>query len=122
MRWAFYFFSWLFRTLPYPVIKAISGALLTAVYFVVRRLRHAAMNTLEIAFGKEKSQAELKKICKDCFYNAGRGVIELGVFMARPSFIKETVSFEGDSRANLDAALKEGHGVIGISAHFGNFP
>ena len=122
MRWAFYFFSWLFRSLPYPVIKAISGALLTAVYFVVRRLRNAAMNTLEIAFGKEKSQAELKKICKDCFYNAGRGVIELGVFMARPSYIKETFSFEGDSRANLDAALKEGHGVIGISAHFGNFP
>jgi len=32
--------------------------------------------------------------------------------MARPSYIKETFSFEGDSRANLDAALKEGHGVM----------
>jgi KDO2-lipid IV(A) lauroyltransferase len=80
------------------------------------------MGTLNIAFGKEKSQQELKKICKDCFYNAGRGIIELGVFTVRPSLIKETFSFEGDSRQNLDAALKEGHGVIGISAHFGNFP
>src|SRR4029077_15869849 len=66
--------------------------------------------------------AELQKICKDCFYNSGRGVIELGSFMARPALIKETFSFEGNSRENLDAALKEGHGVIGISAHFGNFP
>jgi len=122
VRWFFYFFSWLFKTLPYPVIKAISGGLLATVYFVLRRMRKVAMNTLEIAFGKEKSQAELKKICKDCFYNAGHGVIELGVFMARPSLIKETFSFEGNSRENLDAAFKEGHGVIGISAHFGNFP
>lgn len=122
MRWAYYFFSWLFRALPYPVIKAISGGLLAVVYFVLRRLRRAAMGTLNIAFGKEKSQQELKKICKDCFYNAGRGIIELGVFTVRPSLIKETFSFEGDSRQNLDAALKEGHGVIGISAHFGNFP
>jgi len=122
VRWAFYFFSWLFRILPYSTIKAISGALLDITYFLLRRMRRSAMSTLTIAFGKEKSQAELLKICKDCFYNAGRGVIEVGAFMARPALIKETFSFDGDSRANLDAALKEGHGVIGISAHFGNFP
>ena len=122
VRWAFYFFSWLFKTFPYSVIKAISGGLLAAVYFVVRRLRRAAMSTLTIAFGKEKSQAELTKICKDCFYNAGRGAIEIGSFTTRPALIKETFSFEGNSRENLDAAFKEGNGVIGISAHFGNFP
>jgi KDO2-lipid IV(A) lauroyltransferase len=122
VRWAFYFFSWLFRTLPYPVIKAISGGLLALVYFVLRRMRNAAMSTLGIAFGKEKSQEELEKICKDCFYNAGRGAIEIGSFTARPALIKETFSFEGNSRENLDAAFKEGRGVIGISAHFGNFP
>ena len=122
VRWVFYFFSWLFKVLPFPVIKAISGGLLAMVYFVLRRMRNAAMNTLEIAFGKEKSQAELKKICKDCFYNAGRGVIELGSFTERPALIKKAFSFEGNSRENLDAAFKEGHGVIGISAHFGNFP
>ena len=54
-RWAYYFFSWLFRVLPYPVIKAISGVLLAMVYFVLQRMRRVAMNTLSIAFGKEKS-------------------------------------------------------------------
>jgi KDO2-lipid IV(A) lauroyltransferase len=122
VRWAFYFFSWMFKVMPYPAIKAISGGLLAVIYFLLRRMRHTAMNTLEIAFGKEKSQAELKKICKDCFYNAGRGAIELGSFMERPHLIKETFSFEGNSRENLDAAFKEGRGVVGISAHFGNFP
>ena len=122
VRWAFYFFSWLFRVLPYAAIKAISGGLLTIVYIVLRRMRRAAMSTLEIAFGREKSQEELRKICKDCFYNAGRGAIEIGAFTERPSLIKDKFTFEGESRENLDAAFKEGHGVIGISAHFGNFP
>lgn len=122
VRWAFYFFSWLFRVLPYSVIKAISGGLLTAAYFILRRMRRAAMGTLTIAFGKEKSQGQLQEICRDCFYNAGRGAIELGVLSERPGLIKEKVFFEGSSRENLDAALKEGRGVIGISAHFGNFP
>jgi KDO2-lipid IV(A) lauroyltransferase len=122
VRLAYYFFTWLFSILPYSVIKSISGGLLTIAFFFLRRMRSAAMNTLEIAFGKEKSKEELEKICSDCFNNAGRGVIEVGAFMARPAMIKETFSFEGDSRENLESALKEGKGVIGISAHFGNFP
>ena len=93
VRWAFYLFFWIFRVLPYPVIKAFSGGLLAVIYFIVQRLRNAAMSTLSIAFGKEKSQAELKKICKECFYNAGRGAIELGVFTSRPQLIKESFSF-----------------------------
>jgi len=122
VRWLFYFFSWLFKVLPYAAIKAMTGGLLKAGYLLLGRMRKTAMNTLAIAFGQEKSREELEKICKDCFYNSGRGVIELGVFMVRPAMIKGTFSFEGRSRENLDAALKEGHGVIGISAHFGNFP
>ncbi|MBF0504220.1 MAG: hypothetical protein HQL14_03860 [Candidatus Omnitrophica bacterium] len=122
VRYAFYFFSWLFRALPYVAIKAMTNGLLSVAYFVVRRMRRSAMDTLSIAFGQEKSRAELEKICKECFYNAGRGAIELGTFTVRPHLIKETFSFTGDSRKNLDAAMKEGRGVIGISAHFGNFP
>ncbi len=122
VRFAFYFFSWLFKVMPYPVIQAISGGLLAVIYFVLRRQRRTAMSTLSIAFGREKSPADLHNICKDCFYNAGRGAIEIGSFVSRPDLIKESFTFEGNSRKNLDAALAEGRGVIGISAHFGNFP
>jgi KDO2-lipid IV(A) lauroyltransferase len=122
VRWVFYFFSWLFKVLPYTAIKAMMGVLLALVYFILRRMRRTAMNTLEIAFGKEKPHAELEQICKDCFYNGGRGAIEIGAFTVRPALIKEKFSFDGNSREHLDAAFKEGRGVIGISAHFGNFP
>ena len=122
VRWVYYFFTWVFRLLPYKAVKAMTGGILVTAYFILRRMRASAMDTLRIAFGKEKSQTELEQICKDCFNNAGRGVIELGSFTARPALIKEKFSFDGESQANLDAALKEGKGVIGISAHFGNFP
>jgi len=122
VRLAYYFFIWLFSILPYPAIKAMTGGLLWTAYFLLRRMRLTAMSTLTIAFGREKSAEELKKICKDCFYNSGRGAIELGAFIARPALIKETFTFDKQSRENLDAAFKEGRGVIGISAHFGNFP
>jgi Kdo2-lipid IVA lauroyltransferase/acyltransferase len=122
VRRAFYFFSWLFRVLPYSFLKAISTGLLIIFYPVVYRLRKVAMNSLSIAFGKEKSPEELAKICHDCLFNAGRGGIEIGAFTARPWLMKEKCSFEGNSRTHLEAALKEGRGVIGISAHFGNFP
>jgi KDO2-lipid IV(A) lauroyltransferase len=122
VRWTYYFFTWFFSILPYRAIKAMTGVLLAVTYPILGRMRASAMSTLSIAFGKEKSQEELQKICRECFNNAGRGVIELGAFMAHPSLIKQSTSFEGNSRENLDAALKEGSGVIGISAHFGNFP
>ena len=85
-------------------------------------MRKNAMETLTIALGKEKSHVEIEKICKDCFYNAGRNAIEMGSYNAHPKMIVEKFRFEGESRRYLDEALAEGKGVLAISAHFGNFP
>jgi len=122
VRWLYYFFTWLFKLLPYRAIKAITAFLLPIVYFLLGDMRRSAMNTLGMAFGQEKSQDELTKICRDCFHHGGRNVVEVAALMAKPAYIKKSFVFEGNSQSHLDAALKEGRGVIGISAHFGNFP
>ncbi len=80
------------------------------------------METLGQAFGKEKTPEELEKICRDCFYNAGRSAIEVVALNTRPKLLLSKFHFEGNSQANLEAALKLGKGVLGVSAHFGNFP
>jgi Kdo2-lipid IVA lauroyltransferase/acyltransferase len=121
-RYVYYFFIWLFKILPYSLIKAMTGFLLPLGFFLLRGMRRTAMETLTMAFGKEKSPEELARICRECFYNAGRGAIELGTYNTRPHMIVERFSFAEGSRENLDAALAEGKGVLGISAHFGNFP
>ncbi|MBI3602059.1 MAG: lysophospholipid acyltransferase family protein [Candidatus Omnitrophica bacterium] len=121
-RFAFYFFTGLFKILPYGLVRLISRGMLATGFFILKRMRKFAMETLTIALGKEKSRPELEAICKQCFYNLGKAAIELTYFTSHPAMITQKVRFQGRSQEYLDAALKEGKGVIAVTAHFGNFP
>lgn len=120
-RFSFHFFTTLFRALPYSVVSFISNGLLTVAYWILKRMRKHAMETLTIALGKQKSQKELEEICRQCFYNLGKGFIELSYFVFHPKMITQKMTFRGDSQKNLDAVLKDGKGAIAVTAHFGNF-
>ncbi len=113
-------FSWLFNCLPYSFVSSLANGFIAIAYRVAIRQRKIAFESLNIAFGKEKSPQEVEQIARNCFENLGRGMIELIYFMDHPAMIKERVVFEG--KENLDKAFKEGKGVIAVSAHFGNFP
>jgi len=120
-RYSFHFFTAIFRILPYWCVSLISRGLLVVAVWTLKRMRKHAMETLRMAFGKEKSEQELRVICKQCFFNLGKGFIELAYFVWHPKMFTKNISFRGNSRENLDAALKEGKGVIAVTAHFGNF-
>ncbi len=79
-----------------------------------------ALENLSIAFGEEKSSAEILRICHNCFRNLGKGLME---FLQFPRLTSENlgrlVTFEG--RQNIDNALKMGKGVILLTAHFNNW-
>ncbi len=121
-RFTFYFFTGLFKILPYWFVRLMTRGILAIGFFILKRMRKFAMETLTTALGKEKSRSELEAICKECFYNLGRGAIELAYFTSHPAMITQKVSFQGRSQEYLEAALKEGKGVIALTAHFGNFP
>jgi len=121
-RYSFYFFSWVFSVLPYSCVRAMTNGMIAIGFMLVKRMRKLSLESLSIAFGREKSREELEQIIHKCFYNLGRGAIELVYFTAHDHMIKEKLSFTPGSRELLDAALKEGKGVIGVTAHFGNFP
>ncbi len=82
--------------------------------------RSIALESLNLAFGKEKTKKEIEDIARDCFVFMAKASIELMFLMDRPKLLKQRVSFSGKER--LDSALKKGNGVILVSAHFGNFP
>ena len=119
-RFALYFFVNIFRWLPLKLVQGANGVIIFIGYRLTRRHRRVAMESLEVALGKEKTPQELQRICKNCFENLGRGMVELMYFIEHPSLIKAHVSFEG--LHHVEAALKEGKGIIGVTAHFGNFP
>jgi KDO2-lipid IV(A) lauroyltransferase len=90
-------------------------------FYLLRRWRRVALNNLNLALGKEKSKDEIQRICRELFRNIGRDMMEacrLDDF--EDSYFKTLVTLEG--KYHLDNALKEGKGVIALSAHLGNFP
>ena len=120
-RWAYYFFYWFFSILPLKFIFMVSNGLISIAFPCLINMQKIATETLNIAFGKEKSEDEIKQILHDCFFNLGRGYIEMFCYVQRPHLILTKLSLTPGSRENLDRACQENKGVIGVSAHFGNF-
>jgi len=112
--------SLIVRFIPAVLLYGFARNLAAFVFFLLGKQRRIAMESLEIAFGKEKSPKELRRIARDCFIYMAKSGIELLFFIDRPQLIRGWVTISG--KQHLDAALSQGRGVILVSAHFGNFP
>lgn len=119
-RHGMFFSAWLFETLPYPIVKAIMKGLLWVAYVFAFKQKRIARESLKIAFGKEMTDAQIEKLVVNNFQNLGHGMIEMFYYMQNPEKVASKVVFKNKER--LDMALKEGKGVIAVTAHFGNFP
>jgi KDO2-lipid IV(A) lauroyltransferase len=89
-------------------------------YTLAGAQRKIALESLGIAFGREKSRAQIEKISRDSFIYMAKSGVELLFLMDRPQLLKKRVELCG--KENLDKAQSFGCGVILVSAHFGNFP
>ncbi|MBL7132215.1 MAG: lysophospholipid acyltransferase family protein [Candidatus Omnitrophica bacterium] len=87
-------------------------------YFLVARYRKVALNNLAVAF-PEKPINERKQIAKESIVAMIQSGSEFFYFYKNPQRLTD-VRIEG--REYLDAALKSNKGVVGVTAHFGNFP
>lgn len=105
---------------PEAWLYGFANQVANVAYFIVRKQRNIAIESLTAAFGKEKTEQEINKIAKDCFIFMARAAVELMFLMDRPHLIKKKVQIVG--RNYLEDALAKGKGVILVSAHFGNFP
>ncbi len=119
-RYGMFFSYGLVNRLPYSMLKGLTRIFIAIGFCFTKRLQRTARESLTIAFGAEKSKAEIEKIIKDCFRNLGQGMIEMLYILDHPEIVKPHVSIDG--KEHLDQALKEGRGVIAVTAHMGNFP
>jgi KDO2-lipid IV(A) lauroyltransferase len=104
--------------IPLSVSGWLARILGAFVYGVSSRQRNIALESLAIAF-PEKKDRERQVIARDFFVGMIQSAFEACYFVKHKDRIKECVRFEG--REYLDAALEQGHGVMGVGAHFGNF-
>lgn len=108
------------KILPSFLLYRFAKTISTLGYFIARRQRRIALESLTIAFGNKKSKQELKEIVRECFDYIAQSAVEMMFLMDRPYLLKERILLQG--KEILDKALSAQRGVILVSAHFGNFP
>ncbi|MBL7070148.1 MAG: lysophospholipid acyltransferase family protein [Candidatus Omnitrophica bacterium] len=122
------FFGWLVLVICSFIIKLIPEGCLYGFakgiaflgYQFTHKQRRIAQETLDIAFGNQKSKAEKEKIAKESFVYMAKSAVEVISLMDSPELMKRRISLV--NKGNLDNALARGNGVILVSGHFGNFP
>lgn len=114
------FCSLIVKAIPHCCLYAFAAGISAMAYRIAGKQRKIAIDSLTIAFGQEKTRAEIEKIARDCFTDMAKSAAEIMFLMDRPSLLKARIGMTG--KENLDAALAKGKGVILVSAHFGNFP
>jgi KDO2-lipid IV(A) lauroyltransferase len=119
-RYGLFSTAWLFTHTPYWLARGIARILLSIGFLLIIRQKRIARESLTIAFGGQKSEAEIKKITKDCFWGFGWGIVEMLYFMAHPQMVPQKVEYEGMEK--LEKAMAQGKGIIAVTAHYGNFP
>ena len=119
----FLFRLWIFwvKHLSLKSLKFYGEKLGTIAFYVLRRPRRNAMNNLHLALGSEKSEEKIKQICLDSFKNIGKDMLETSRFLDYDdNYLNKFVRIDG--KEHLDRALRQGKGVIALTAHLGNFP
>ncbi len=119
-RNSFFTVTRLMRNLSYCSMRAITKVFFAMGFPFLIKQKRIARESLAIAFGQEKISQEIDQIFKSCFWNVSQGMMELMYYMEHPQWISKMSYFDG--KEHLDRALQKGHGVIAVSAHFGNFP
>lgn len=89
-------------------------------FYILKRERIKALNNLDIAFGGSKSIEEKRAIALKVFENLGKNFIEV---ISLPRFNKYNIDkyITCKNFQVMEDFLKEGKGLMILSAHFGNW-
>jgi len=89
-------------------------------YYLDKRHRLIALSNLKIAFGKELSASELKRIARNSFMHFGKTFMDIIKFPHLEEKKRNAlINVEGEE--NLHKALREKKGALFFSAHYGRW-
>ncbi len=110
--------------LPLPIVRLIGHCLFAFLYPIalLTGLRNRFAINIARVFQTEPTDIEVKKIARRTIHNWIMNVTEIFHFYhpRRKERLRRLVKIEGLEKINQ--FKKNGLGVIGVSAHFGNFP
>jgi len=112
-------FAVLTGVLPYWWSYFLGKGAGSIMYHFVVRYKKIALESLTTAF-PDKPLDERQAIAKQSVIYMAQGALEVFYCIKKRRLLDDGVRIEG--RRYLDEALKQKKGVIGLTAHFGNFP
>ncbi len=120
IRWLTRLTAWLVRVLPLRWVQAAGDVLGALLVRALSKRRRLAMANLRAVFGDDYDERELAVIVRRCVQNMTKTMLEL---LKLPAMSDEQFERFAPVRGaeNLAAAVAQGHGVIVVTAHFGNW-
>ncbi len=115
------FFAALICFLPRSIAQKLAAWGGEAAFLVVSRQRNKTLKNLRTAFGGTKSSAEIEKIARGVFRNFAQTAVEVLQF---PKLTRAKIAELVDLGSAVEVyrnLLAEGHGLISITAHLGNW-
>lgn len=116
--YALKYLSKLLCLLPHSAILALGKGMGILYFYLIAKQRRRAIS--HIIQGLKLNRDEAKELCKNSFINIGRTFLEI-LYMPR---LKKSNFHEFMEIEHLDwfkNALNEGHGVVILTAHIGNW-
>lgn len=108
----------LISALPLTFVFSLGGLLGTLGYWLAAPYRKLVLRNLTIAFSDEKSPLEIRQLAREHFATLGANIFSsVKLATMTPEQIASRVRWE--NLDVLDAALKSGHGTLGVISHLG---
>lgn len=113
-------FSKFLNFMPRSFRIALGSAVGWVWFHVVRFRREIVLENLRIAFGSEKSEAEIRALAARNFRHYGLTLVEIAqsVTWSKADYEREVPA---DGIEHLRQAIAKGHGVFGLNSHLGNW-
>ncbi len=106
------------KNMPLPMNHGIARCFGCLAYRFSKKQRDIALKSMAVAFPTEEHSERVKKI-RNFFVHMIGMPLETIYFIHHPDQI-DRIDIEGEE--HLKDALSKGRGVIGLTAHMGNFP
>ncbi|MFA5115197.1 MAG: hypothetical protein WC469_03945 [Candidatus Omnitrophota bacterium] len=93
--WGLNISSLIVSLLPERCIYSFAEGLAGLAYCCAVKQRKIALNSLSIAFGKDKSPEEIRRIARDCFMTMAKSGVELMFLLNKPQLLRKYAFFGG---------------------------
>ena len=113
------FILFVVKILPWTWTSYFCGQLGKLAYYVVNEERRKTISNLTIAYGDEKSKAEIVQMAKEVFENLGRSAAEAAIKLRMTDKEKYFRNVEVEGMEYAEQAFKKGKGVINVVPHIG---